>query len=353
MSIGVTESRPGLAILRTLAPVAKILVGALVLASIAGAGRQLMGSVSGSAARFDWLPMAVALAATIGYRAANAAAWGLILRAIDQRLPILGATRIWLLSEACRWLPGGLWNLGSRAALASRAGVPVAAVGSSLGLELLVTIASWALLALVGLAPFPEAPEVVRSRLGWAGPMAAVGVGVAGLVATAAVLAGRLPGVAARLRGAVDRVRQAARLRPRWLPMAGAFASYTSLGAINGLAFLLVIRAVAPGSDVPALAAIGVNAAAWLIGFFAVFAPGGLVVREGAAAALLVAWMPLETGLLAAAAWRLVQIASELACLGPLALRRRARPGEGGPMSPTSPEPPTFPEPTDEFPTRP
>jgi hypothetical protein len=350
MSIGVTESSPGLAILRTLAPVAKILVGALVLASIAGAGRQLMGSVSGSAARFEWLPMAVALAATIGYRVANAAAWGLILRAIDQRLPTLRATRIWLLSEACRWLPGGVWNLGSRAALASRAGVPVAAVGSSLGLELLVTIASWTLLALVGLSWFPEALELVRSRLEGGGPVVVIGVGLA---AAATVLAGLLPKVADRLRGAVDRLRLAVLKRPRWLPMAGAFASYTFLGAINGLAFLLVIRAVAPRSDVPALAVIGVNAAAWLIGFFAVFAPGGLVVREGAAAALLVAWLPLETGLLAAAAWRLVQIASELACLGPLALRRRARPGQASQLIPGSPESATFPEPTDEFPTRP
>jgi len=77
----------------------------------------------------------------------------------------------------------------------------------------------------------------------------------------------------------------------------------------------MVFRAVTPESNVPLLAVIGANAAAWLIGFFAIMAPGGLVVREGAMATLLVAWLPAEQAIAAAIIWRFLQIAVEVACM--------------------------------------
>ncbi|WP_261345923.1 lysylphosphatidylglycerol synthase transmembrane domain-containing protein [Tautonia rosea] len=292
----------------------------LVLLSIGTGCRDLVSSVSGSASRMNWSFLVVALSLTVVYRIANAAAWGLILRSLGHDLPFPHASRIWLLSEACRWLPGGVWNLGSRAALASRAGLPVRVTGASLGLELLLTVASWCFLALIGLTLHCESFGTLWMNLDGGKSLWIGGIVLAGGLGMAVTMRS-VPGLHAKVRSAFVRLLSAIRLQPSSGPMGVAFVSYTLLGGINGLAFFIVIEAVAPGSDLPLLAAIGVNAAAWLIGFFAVFAPGGLLVREGTAAALLVFWLPVELGLLAAAAWRLVQIASELLCLAPLTLR--------------------------------
>jgi uncharacterized membrane protein YbhN (UPF0104 family) len=59
---------------------------------------------------------------------------------------------------------------------------------------------------------------------------------------------------------------------------------------------------------------IAINALAWLVGFFAFFAPAGLGVREAAFAVLFSVWLPLEQGFLVAGVWRLVQVGSEIIC---------------------------------------
>ena len=289
MSIGAQDVQPCTRAqsLRSLLPVAKLLIGLVVLGFISAACLELGRNVTGSVSQINWVLMSVALGVAIGYRVLNASAWGLVLSSLSLKLPTRLATRIRSLSEACRWLPGGVWNLGSRAALASRAGLPATVVGASLGLELIITIASWTLLALVGLAPHPESLHLLLDRLTGPGigPLGTIGLGAVIVLGFLLAIASRSPRLVSKIKGAINRLRAAIRLRPRAMPMGAAFASYTLLGAMNGLAFLAVIHAVAPKSGVPPMVAVGVNASAWLIGFFAVFAPGGLIVREGAAAA--------------------------------------------------------------------
>ena len=90
--------------------------------------------------------------------------------------------------------------------------------------------------------------------------------------------------------------------------------------ALNGIAFCFVLNAVTAGSSIPWLVVIAANAVAWLVGFFAIFAPGGLVVREGTLALILSPWLPAEQAIAAAIVWRLVQIAAELMCVVPALL---------------------------------
>jgi uncharacterized membrane protein YbhN (UPF0104 family) len=92
-------------------------------------------------------------------------------------------------------------------------------------------------------------------------------------------------------------------------------AYFTALCVLNGAAFLAVLRAVGDAS--PGLvAATGVNAAGWLVGFFAFFAPAGLGVREGGMAAMLAPLMPVDAAIVGVLLWRLVQLLVEAACLG-------------------------------------
>jgi uncharacterized membrane protein YbhN (UPF0104 family) len=114
------------------------------------------------------------------------------------------------------------------------------------------------------------------------------------------------------------RFHQLASIRLHWNRVCGAFFAYLILGVVNGTCCWLLIRAVSPDIDVPFSAAVAANSLAWLAGFFAVFAPAGLGVREGTFVVLLAPWLPLETGLVAAALWRFALIVAELACLAPM-----------------------------------
>ncbi|MGB8166524.1 MAG: hypothetical protein WCF18_03465, partial [Chthoniobacteraceae bacterium] len=101
---------------------------------------------------------------------------------------------------------------------------------------------------------------------------------------------------------------------PRVSLVLATFALYLLLCVANGLAFYALIRAFTDSA--PTVATIvGINSIGWLVGFFAVCAPGGLGVREGGMTALLIPLVPLEVAVGSVLVWRLMQIAVEVACL--------------------------------------
>jgi hypothetical protein len=182
------------------------------------------------------------------------------------------AARIWSVSNLGRYVPGKVWQIGAMATLAERAGIsPVAAVGSSI-LNVIVNIATGFLVALIA---------------GWRSFDAlSRGYTTVGIVLVVVVMAGvlllptalpMLLDVARRMTGknlALGTVPH----RAVYLAIAGNVAAWL----LYGVAFELFVRGVtgqATGSF-----ANYVTAWAWpyIFGYLAFFAPGGLVVREGA-----------------------------------------------------------------------
>ena len=182
------------------------------------------------------------------------------------------AARIWSISNLGRYVPGKVWQIGAMATLAERAGIsPVTAAGSSI-LNVIVNLATGFLVALVA---------------GWRSFDAlSRGYTTVGVVLVVVVMAGvlllptALPillDVARRMTGkslALGTVPH----RAVYLAIAGNVAAWLLYGA----AFELFVRGVtghATGSF-----AQYVTAWAWpyIFGYLAFFAPGGLVVREGA-----------------------------------------------------------------------
>ncbi len=106
--------------------------------------------------------------------------------------------------------------------------------------------------------------------------------------------------------------------------------------ALYGLAFALFVDALVdvPWSAVPALA--GVNALAFVTGYLAIVAPGGLGAREAALAVLLRPFAPYGVASLVAVVSRLWMIAAEL--LGAL-LAVLPRPLGTPPPAPRDPDP--------------
>jgi len=182
------------------------------------------------------------------------------------------AARIWSISNLGRYVPGKVWQIGAMTTLAKQAGVsPLAAAGSSI-LNVLVALATGFLVALIA---------------GWRSFDAlSRGYTTVGVVLVVVVMAGvlllptALPillDVARRMTGK-DFALGTVPHRAVYLAIVGNVFSWLLYGA----AFELFVRGVTGQAN--GRYANYVTAWAWpyIIGYLAFFAPGGLVVREGA-----------------------------------------------------------------------
>lgn len=202
-----------------------------------------------------------ALAVFLSY-AVSVEAWRQILAGWGQRLAYLRAARVWLVANLGRYVPGKVWSVAGLMVMAQRGGVePWAAAASAFAIQAVAVGTAVALVAAA--APGATSPF----RLGAAALVA---------VATIAVLAWeRSARVAARLLGGD------ARIRP--LPL-GAVARSAALGlvswSIHGVAFWVLARGLGLPGALPVTTAVGVFALGYVMGLLALFAPGGVGVRE-------------------------------------------------------------------------
>lgn len=196
-------------------------------------------------------------------------AWRRVIMGWGGRLDFPAAARIWCLANLGRYLPGKVWSIAGLVVLAKRAGVSGwTAAGSALVMQVLAAGTGAAVVAAVA----PGAVSV------W-GVVAAAAAAAATLVALVwEPVAGRL----------VRLLRSAAAPAP--LPagsaLAAAIVTLVSWGGY-GVAFWLLARGILPGPPPPLAAATGVFAAGYLLGLLALFAPGGIGVREVVLVALL------------------------------------------------------------------
>jgi glycosyltransferase 2 family protein len=238
----------------------------------------------------DW----AALAGAFVLGAAGTAAGGLIWLAILRDLGV-HTQRRWLglffQAQLGKYIPGSVWQYAGRAAVARAQGIPVRPVAVSLPIEFLAA-------AVAGGA-------TGAFLLGWWG--AAI-VGAAVIVLLLIERPARIRAVAVP-----TTIRATILFVPVWL--------------LLGASFWLCARGLvdAPATDLAFY--MGAFAIAWLAGLLAVYAPGGLGVREAVLVAFLHGRIGAGDALVVAAASRLILIAVDLALAGiSTAVMRRARP---------------------------
>ncbi len=262
------------------------------------------------------------------YRAAIAFGWGLILRSIGQSMPVGQGARIWIVSEAMRWLPGSIWNLTSRVSQARKLGVPGEAAALSLPLEYGLTIMAWVCVAVVCslfTGTFGVALDAFPAWALWAvGLLLLSSVGAAVMIGKAKVVA--------ITRSVLNRATLAR------IPSDGrsirnlllVFGMYCGLCVLHGAGLALLLGCFT--DDQPSIwVVVAANAVAWLVGFIVPLAPSGIGVREGALCLALGHAVPVEIAALSALLWRLAQVISELLIVIPVAAvhvsEGRLRPG--------------------------
>ena len=189
-------------------------------------------------------------------------AWRRVILGWGETLAYRPAVRIWCLSNLGRYLPGKVWGVAGLAVLAGRAGVSGwAAAGSALAMQALAVGTGASAVALF-------APGVVS-------PLQLVIAAVLALVAVWALTSRSLS------ERVVRRVRPNAEPRVLAPGTALAAATITLLGWLAyGVAFWLLARGLLGEGAVSLGTAIGVFAAGYIVGLLALFAPGGVGVRE-------------------------------------------------------------------------
>lgn len=261
----------------------------------------------------NWLLLSAATIGLLIYQFLNAGVWSLVLGALGHRAPFAKAAKIWIQSEALRWLPGGIWGYGSRVFNASELGVSKAKASSSLVLELALTNLAWAttaaLLLFTPLAGLVR--ESARQFLEELTPSILLSLTVTTALALMTVIL--------VFRTKKHHLLRHLTTRLSWQELHGGrvactLIAYSALCIFNGLLLWLVIVAV-PNLSMSPLVAIGIGGGAWLAGFWAIGIPGGIGVREAALAAMFAFFGDLDSGLAVAVLWRALQMTVELASL--------------------------------------
>jgi uncharacterized membrane protein YbhN (UPF0104 family) len=234
-------------------------------------------------ARVDWLALVGAFAVSIVGVGAGGFVWLAILRRLgtETRSRWVG---VFFQAQLSKYIPGTVWQYAGRAALGRAHGIPPRTVALSVPVELGAS----------ALAAAATAPLL----LGWWGApvVLALALGVA--------VAGR------RLANGGSRAVRIVRAGT------GPFLLYLSAWPAIGVGFWLCARGLVPvpAHDLPVYA--GAYGVAWVAGLVAVYAPGGLGVREAVLVALLAGRLGASDALVVAAVSRAILTLVDLVLAG-------------------------------------
>lgn len=252
----------------------RVALGLVGLAIVAFAGRSLVRNWEALRSQpLDWRvePGWLVLSALVVWAmyVVLILAWRGVLAGWGQRLDGWTAGGIWTVSSLGKYLPGKVWAVAGMALLAQRAGVPPwAATGSAVVMQGLAIGTGAAVAGLTGREAIEAAHPGARAVL-------------ALLVAGAVVAVGLLlwPPFLRRLLRLLAPDAEA-RGAPAAAGIGFGIAANLLAWMGYGLALWLLARGLLPAAGLDPLLAVAVFTASYLAGFLALFAPGGLGVRE-------------------------------------------------------------------------
>lgn len=199
--------------------------------------------------------------------------WRQVVEAWGERLTFSSAMRIWFVSNLGKYVPGKVWSIAAMGTLAQEQGIsPVAAVGSSVVVQLVNLVTGFGVFFIAG----AQAVDV---------PLGAL-AGVVALAAALAVSPSLVPPAVRLVNRLSGRQLSIPRLPRRAIWWAGAGTALAWL--LYGIAFQLFAMGMSGstiGGSLGDWTAVFIGP--YLLGFIAVFSPGGIGVREVAMAEAL------------------------------------------------------------------
>lgn len=247
-----------------------------------------------------WLVAATVLA--VAALVVTAVVWVGLFRASGERIGLRHGCLAWFGSNLGRYIPGKVWQLsGLTVYLKARGHGAAAALSSSVLAQVLTLLTGLAAGSLVGVQLLARTAGSVPALVGLAVVLAVLAHPA--VVRRTARLVGKwLDEEGARGEGRKgEREAAGSSVSGRHLLVAGG--SMLGVWLLYGLGFWCLLRGlVGPAATPGPVVATGIFAASYLAGYLVFVAPGGLVVREGAMAALLTALAPQPVAVAAAVA---------------------------------------------------
>jgi hypothetical protein len=244
------------------------------------------------------------------------AAWRMMLTAWGRGLDFWPAARIWTVSSLGKYLPGKVWAVAGMAVMAQRAGVGAGpATASAVILQVLAIGTGAAVAALTGWSSLRNAYP------GAHGGLAALLV----VSSLAAAVLLRPESVRRVVRFAAPEAAVGS-LTPPVGAVAFGLAANTIAWLGYGVSLWLLARGLLPGAGLSLLRAVAVFTASYLAGFLALFAPGGIGVREGVFILMLQGPIGIGAATALAIASRLLLTVTELGAAVPFLLFPRGKP---------------------------
>jgi glycosyltransferase 2 family protein len=234
-------------------------------------------------------------------------AWRRLLAGWNQHIGFRAAARAWCLSNLGRYVPGKIWTVTGLVVLSRRAGVRGgAAAASAVAFQALVLGSGVAIVA----AATPQATSALRLAIGF-------------LVAIVS-LTFLVWGPTARWLGRV--MSASSPLEPLPLSAVLLAAVLMFLGWLTyGVSFWLFVRGLLPEPHLPLAAASGIFTLSYILGTLALFAPGGIGVRELVMISLLTPYLGSGGAVAASVGSRvLLTLAEPAAALISVAISRNA-----------------------------
>jgi uncharacterized membrane protein YbhN (UPF0104 family) len=291
---------------------------------IAAAGGFLFHTASANWADlrgFEWQVrggvLALSIVAHVGVLAFGVFLWSRVLSHFTgpaSAFPTL--LRIWSLSNAARYIPGGIWQFLTAAQLSRGAGVSGVLALTSMMVHVLLS-----LLAAVTVSAIVLPTDLVGLGLMGSLPVRAGLIGLAVLVVH--------PRFINAVLGLVPRLvrRDVLVWRGSWADGLGLLVLANVSWLLYGVAYTLFVASLAPVGMNALLPFTAVNALSFTAGYLAIPVPGGVGVRESAMTLLLTPYLPAGVAAIVSVAARLWSIAAELLLVSLGLLLRPREPG--------------------------
>ena len=234
--------------------------------------------------------------------------WRRILAGWGQHIAFGPAARTWSVANLGRYVPGKVWSVAGLVVLAQRAGVAPGPAAASAFVVQAVTLGS--AVAVVA-AVTPRSAPPLRLAL-------------AGLAALATILVLVWRPTALWLGRLVNSIAPLEPLAPSAV-LAGTVLTVLSWGTY-GAALWMLARGLIPDAPLPLTTAIGAFTLGYILGLLALFAPGGVGVRELVLVGLLAPFLGSSGAVAVSLASRvLLTLTEAAAALLTLPLRHRSQ----------------------------
>ncbi|MDH4156497.1 MAG: flippase-like domain-containing protein [candidate division Zixibacteria bacterium] len=283
----------------------KVLLAATV---IYFAGRQLVGNWA-QIADYEWKinPFLLVLSVVLHLVTfvAMSRTWCLLMNAFGFRIPLKSGFKVAYIANLGRYIPGKIWPVFGMIYLLKQIDVNKETAFTSWGIA---TILGLPPAFLVGVIAIAFRPEMVSGSLSG-------GLGIGPVLALVATLALSLvlilaPDKTTVLINWVTKLlrRPSVNFRLDKKVALQVYLGYFVSWILYGASFYTFVNAIMTDPGVPVVAGIGSFALAYLIGYLAVFSPGGLGAREWVLTTLLTPFLgPVAAGVaVAARVWNLI-----------------------------------------------